>query len=60
MYTCQLFVNGIGLLPIRRTKFLRKMLYDEQVVFNCKYSNLSYNAYIAINVWSTAKSYNER
>jgi hypothetical protein len=59
MFSCQLFVNGIGVLPIKRTKFKNFLLFDEKIIFNCKYRDLSYNSYIAIDIWSTQKSYDE-
>lgn len=59
LFSCQLFVNGIGVLPIKRTKLKNLLLYDEQIIFNYKYRDLSYNSFVAINIWSTQKPYHE-
>jgi len=39
------------MLPVRRTRFMKKLLYDEPIVFNYRYRDLAYNSIIAINIW---------
>jgi hypothetical protein len=51
MFSCELIVNRETILPIRRTRFMKKLLYDEIIIFNYKYKDLAYNSIIAINIW---------
>lgn len=51
MFSCELVVDGETVLPIRRTRFTKKLLYDEPIIFNYRYRDLSYNSIVAINIW---------
>lgn len=57
MFSCQLIVNGRVALPIRRTRFIKKLLYDETIIFNYRYRDLPYSAIAAVDIWSTGKAF---
>lgn len=60
MITAQLVINEQPIQPIKYNSFDRKMLIDQEIAFNYRYKDLSYNSLIAITIWCTNKNRDEK
>jgi len=59
LISAQLFVNQTAKTPEKTTKLIRKMFIEEDIELPFKISNLSYNAIIAIKIWSLSSKYDK-
>ncbi|KAL4462880.1 hypothetical protein ABPG72_019023 [Tetrahymena utriculariae] len=60
MVTAQLVVNEKKIQPAQQTLFIDKMLFEQNIIFNYKYKDLSYNSIIAITLWCSQKNKDEK